>query len=428
MIPSLLQVGSLSTGNRTPTCPLLPRRPKSGTRIVPKVSEDRVQTANFSLPITLTPSLTAMKFQGLVAPLTSALPPRSLMVSARHVTLATIGATALMMGTTQAAHAGTFYNGWNYGIDAVGDGSGGSTYDIKGIAVKSTADTFFVSINSNLAITGNAYSGAADGNVGWGDLFLNFTGKSFLEANQNNQLIGIRFASTNDSNASQVGVYTNASAKSVTLDNAGYDTLNSYYAKGFERANTMGTDFATKSAALSYFSGEADGILTTTKTVATTTTVPKTRTETYRDSRGRTRTRQVTYYEEVTTYTDVTTNTDVSNILNVIDKGDYRGGITALTAQEAAAEGLNFNHFYGTSSNPTGTQTITFKFDRAMIDNVYGNFVASIFQECGNDGVAVKGHTKKVPEPSSLLGLTVLGGLLAVSRRLRRDSEADTVA
>ncbi|HEY9617193.1 MAG TPA: PEP-CTERM sorting domain-containing protein [Microcoleaceae cyanobacterium] len=153
----------------------------------------------------------------------------------------------------QDAHAFSLSNDWSYSNDAVGDGSGGSVFDIRGMAMRVVGDELQVALNSNMAITGTSYAGAADGNIGWGDLFFNFTGKSFNEAQ--GSLFGVRFAGTNDSPVA-VGVYANARATSVTSSNSGYSSLNQYYNAGFDRTNTMGSQgLATKTEVLNYFGG-----------------------------------------------------------------------------------------------------------------------------------------------------------------------------
>lgn len=168
--------------------------------------------------------------------------------------LATILGSAAVLFTVstanQAAHAFGISGGWLYGIDAVGDGSGGNAYDIRGVAMTTVGDDVLVAITGGMGITGTSYSGAADGNIGWGDLFFNFTGKSFTQAQ--GSLFGIRFAGTNDSNVA-TGVYSGVTATSVTGTNAGYSSLNHYYGHGFEKANTQGTAIATKEAAYNYY-------------------------------------------------------------------------------------------------------------------------------------------------------------------------------
>lgn len=164
-----------------------------------------------------------------------------------------IAATCMIAATATTATAGQFHNGWNYAIDAIGDGSGGAQYDIYGMATMQTSDTIWVALTGGTPLAGVNTRDARSGVIGWGDLFFNFTGDDFLTASQNNALFGVRFAETNDSGASELGVYSNVSAKSVTSINNGYNSLEHYYSRGYYRQNTMGTDIATRQEAYDYF-------------------------------------------------------------------------------------------------------------------------------------------------------------------------------
>jgi hypothetical protein len=269
------------------------------------------------------------------------------------------GATLLSLGIAQAAQAGTLHNGWNYAIDSFSDGSGGDVYDIEGLAFKATSDFIYISVTGGTPLAGERYGGAADGNIGWGDLLFNFTGNDIHTASTENSLWGIRFAATNDSGVDQVGVYSHVSAQAVAAQNAGYSSLNQYYNAGWNRTNTMG-DLATKQDAKDYFGAN-------------------------------------------------------QALLNVIDTGHFLGGIEFLTDQEAANQGLDFAHF-----NTTASQTHTFRFDRSFMPS--GHFLASVFLECANDGTVLEGELANVPEPSSVVGLTLLG--LMFGQKLRRKTAA----
>lgn len=255
-----------------------------------------------------------------------------------------IAATCMIAATATTATAGQFHNGWNYAIDAIGDGSGGAKYDIYGMATMETSDTIWVALTGGTPLAGVSERRAAGGNIGWGDLFFNFTGNDFRTASQNNALFGVRFAENNDSGASQLGVYRNVSAKSVTSINMGYNSLQHYYNSGYYRENTMGTDIATKQQAYDYFGQR-------------------------------------------------------TSINNVIASGNWVGGINMHSQQELLNAGLDFGHF-----NALGTHTFGFSFDKSLIGS--GDYLASLFLECGNDGVALAGS---VPEPSTLAGLALLG-------------------
>lgn len=276
-------------------------------------------------------------------------------------TLATILGSAAILSTvstyTQAAHAFQL-SGPVYGIDAVGDGSGGSVFDIRGIAMTTRGNDVIVALTGGMDINGTAYSGAADGNIGWGDLFFNFTGKNFNDAQ--GSLFGIRFASTNDSKVS-AGVYSGVRAVSVTGENSGYSSLNQYYNNGFEKTNTQGSALATKEAAYNYYGQNGP-------------------------------------------------------IQNVISTGNRIGDVSSVSLADLSAAGLNFG-------NNAGSQTFGFKFDRSLLPD--GNFLANVFMECGNDGVAIAGNSAAVPEPTTMAGIALAGaGLSAMRRRRSKASKA----
>ncbi|MEO0539545.1 MAG: XDD3 family exosortase-dependent surface protein [Cyanobacteria bacterium P01_A01_bin.105] len=269
------------------------------------------------------------------------------------------GVALLSLGLSQAAQAGTLHNGWNYSIDAFNDGSGGTDYEIQGLAIKQTADSVFVSVTGGSALTGSSYRHAADGNIGWTDLMFNFSGEDYSTAADSGSLFGIHFADNNDSDVGQVGVYQVDTAKTVYSDNAGYSSLQQYYNYGWDKENTMG-DIATKQEAYDYFG-------------ATTA------------------------------------------VRSSIASGTFLGGLSFLTAQEAADEGLDFSNF-----DTTSPETHTLKFDRSLLPS--GEFIASVFMECLNDGIGLHGTMEDVPEPSAMGGLAFLG--LLGAKRLRRKQAA----
>jgi len=277
-------------------------------------------------------------------------------------------ALGLMASNGQQANAGQLYNGWNYGIDSFTDGSGGEAYNIRGVAIKETSDSIFVALTGGTPLTGNTESGAADGNIGWGDFFFNFTGKDFKSASDSNSLFAVRFAGTNDSKAASTGVYQNVQGASVTAENEGYTNLKWYYDWGWGQGNTQGTDLPTASSVYNYYYGNTVG-----------------------------------------------SNPTNSNtpILNVINTGTKVGDITSLTASALASAGLDFSHF-----SAVGSQTIGFKLDRSLLPS--GSFMSNIFLECGNDGVALAGTLTAVPESGNTMGLVALGVLFAGSQLLKR--------
>lgn len=273
-----------------------------------------------------------------------------------------IAATCLISATGGAAQAGQLYNNWNYSIDAFNDGSGGEAYNIRGMATMETSDSIWVALTGGMPLNGVSNDSAADDNIGWGDLFFNFTGDNFQTANQNNALFGVRFAGTNDSGAPSMGVYSGVSAKGVALDNHGYKHLQQYYNSGYNKTNTMGTDIATRNQAYSYF--------------------------------GQT-----------------------TPVRNVISSGTRVGDIAMQDQSALTAAGLDFGNF-----GASGDYTFGFSFDKSLIAS--GDYMASLFLECANDGVALAGHaTESVPEPATAAGLAFLG-LTLVGGKLRRRRDA----
>lgn len=273
-----------------------------------------------------------------------------------------VSTMAVNLLSAQAAHAGQLYQGWNYSIDSMADASGGSRYEIQGLAIKETEEDIYVAISANLPLAGVSDLDATSLNVGWGDLFFDFGSTTFNDSNANSSLFAVNFATGTDSGAPEVGVYGGVSAKAVGQQNQGYSTLSSYYSAGFERENSWGSDLTTKESVYNYYAGNTTGANTL--------------------------------------------------INNVIDTGTRLGDIEFLDAQSAAAEGLDFTNF-----NAVGDEQIAFKFDRSLLPSEA--YIAHLLLECANDGIAISGDlAQDVPEPGALLGLAVFG-LLGARRRRR---------
>jgi hypothetical protein len=124
-------------------------------------------------------------------------------------------------------------NGWQYSADSFDDSNGDEgIYEIYGLATRETQNQVEIVIAGNLPLTGFAHDRPSaqvpDGNVGWGDLFINLTKDDILTASGKGALYAIRFAETNDSGVSALGVYGQVKAKSVSGVNNGYETWASY--------------------------------------------------------------------------------------------------------------------------------------------------------------------------------------------------------
>jgi hypothetical protein len=275
--------------------------------------------------------------------------------------LGTAAATvSLVGGMGQVAEAGTLYKGWNYAIDSFNDGyylgSVGGGYEFHGMAVQEDADNLYIAFNSNLQLDGWAYGGASDKHIGWGDLFLNFSGNDFLTAQANGDLFGIRFAENSDSNVG-LGVYSGVTAKSVAKENSGFKNLNQHI------------DLVNKAG-------------------GTSTLADLAQTDPY------------------------FTQTGQWTVLNSMNSGTKIGDVNLI--EDVSGLGLDFGNF-----GATGNQTFAISVDKSLLPE--GNFIASIFAECANDGMALVGNVASVPEPTATIGLAVFGmTFFASKRRLRR--------
>jgi hypothetical protein len=101
-----------------------------------------------------------------------------------------------------------------------------SLFEFYGMAIKSTADQVFVALNSNLPWRGDYTDGGGANHVGYGDLFLNFSGKNFEQAEADGDLFGVRFTSHNDTNENlSLGVYKNVTSEDLTGSNFGFSSI-----------------------------------------------------------------------------------------------------------------------------------------------------------------------------------------------------------
>lgn len=231
--------------------------------------------------------------------------------------------TGLLLGSNP-----TDANGWQYAFDSNKDGMNGNywvgaaagqvnPYDISGMAVKETADSVIIAINGNMKLTGEAEAGAAGGQIGYGDLFFNMSGKTFLNAMNSGDLYGIRFASANASGVQQLGVYSGVQAKTVTDIKEGYTQAYGGLAGGY---NSYESQVQRGSGTVGY------GDLTSG------------------------------YF----------TNNGQNNSfnLNEIASGKYLTGISFLSQGAITQELLNTGY---NSSQFQGTQTIAFQFSKSAI-------------------------------------------------------------
>lgn len=374
-------------------------------------------------------------------------------------------ATCVSMATAPAARAFTIGPNWTYTMDSFRDGNDGnvgvglkSNYEMYGLAVRAYDGIVSIAFNANLALTGQADS-AADGNIGWGDLFFNFTGKSFKDASAAGELLGIRFADTNDSGASEVGVYDNVKAKSVIKENSGFKSFNHYqdHVNNHAKDTTPGGNKGeigygglTPEEAKAYLTAE-----TKMKTVTKTIEVPVTKTVTKKvkelvretvlkpvkvKENGKWVTKQVPTEVQKWVTKTVTENVIVMekkkvteqvpetkindsdySIQNVIASGTKVGNISFLGGNDLSVLTEGFKALGG-----VGKYTMGFSFDQKLLRP--GNAILTLLEECTNDGMALKvqvpGLTppgEEVPEPMTIAGLAMGGaGLAGLKRRRQR--------
>lgn len=283
--------------------------------------------------------------------------------------IATATLCTLGMGL-QSASAGTVYNGWNYGIDSFKDGVTGSLggmFEMYGLGIKQDGDTIYVGLDSRLPITGQANNGVLNKSISWGDVFFNFTGSALAGA-QNN-LFAIRFAANNDSGVQSLGLYQNVVGKNVGLQNQGFSSYaqQADYVKARKGLPSVGE--LTEAEARVYFNNAPLGVINKAQKVTES------------------------IYEALD-----------SVALSALGF-DLNGALGGAKPPESAANGAK-------------RQTFGFKFTRT--EGMVGDFVAHVFAECLNDGVAVKGtlapKQESTPEPVSLLGLAAVGAAVAARR------------
>ncbi len=288
----------------------------------------------------------------------------------KWLSCAAISLAALpMFGNT--AQAAQFHLGWNYAIDSPNDSlglrpdntrqAGETIYEIGGIAFKDdvATDSIWFAISANLPLYGENTASqlcpagdtrcypVTDSNIGWGDLFLDFSGSSNLKiASDNRQLFGIRFAPRNDSKVPFLGVYSDVQITSVVGENAGYPTL--------ANNNNMLSNLTNGQRTASM------GDLA------------------WNDP----------YFAPFTT--PVLFDNTAAHMPNVIAAGTKIGEASLLGRSDLVKAGLAPDFFQANTSEIFG-----FRIPKALLP--VGDFIATLLTECINDGVAL---TSKLLPPA----------------------------
>ncbi|MBE9143859.1 PEP-CTERM sorting domain-containing protein [Planktothrix mougeotii LEGE 06226] len=244
--------------------------------------------------------------------------------------------------------------------DAIDDyGVGGGHSEIYGMGYTVTDTDVIFAVNSNFALQGMNSHWAQDGHVAWGDLLLNFSGQNHDTASNNGLLYGIKFS---PNNPSAMGLYSNVTAKTVAYENG--LLLQDRSLRGYNNYVTSkggNPSMGDLSSYDPYFSQD-------------------------------------------------------HHVQNAINSGTKIGDIEMVS--DLGSLGLDFGHFGG-----VGSQTFGFKLSRELLP--YGEFLAFLAEECDNDMSTIIGSIAAkpeppvdVPEPSTAMGITLLG-LLLMSRYLR---------
>jgi PEP-CTERM motif len=290
---------------------------------------------------------------------------RNLSTLPKVLTSAALLALSVTMAGPQQAQAGTLdlSSGWNYSTGLKSNGSGGNAYALTGLAIKQDAQNVYIAINGGTDPTTGTYnSGSANNNINYGDLFFNFTGNNFATANAASSLFGVHFAAAPGTAGAilQMGLYSNVQAKSVTSTHSGYSSLQHYFNNGYGSVQTQGTDLNTKEETKAYYGNNGTG-----------------------------------------------------PIYNVIDTGTKVANISPLTAAVLGTNlGLDFGKY-----NANSAYTFGFQVSKSALPT--GDFMANLFYECGNSGIAVEGNIAPVPEPATMLGLA-LGGIGLVTGKMKQ--------
>ncbi|MGB2925137.1 MAG: PTPA-CTERM sorting domain-containing protein [Limnothrix sp.] len=147
------------------------------------------------------------------------------------VFVSSIISTSIFLLSAKAVTASVLHKDWIYTLDAYNDASpfdssGNSEYEIFGSAYQVANEKITIAINANFSFDGIANNLASGGKVDFGDILLNFTGEN-LEA-ANGELFGIHFIENNDSGITELGVYSQVTAREVATINNGFENLEHY--------------------------------------------------------------------------------------------------------------------------------------------------------------------------------------------------------
>lgn len=265
--------------------------------------------------------------------------------------------------------ASMFHSGWNYAIDSFNDGiqdnriGPTSAFEFYGVAYRQVGERVEFAFNSNLNWDQAFPSiGARNNNIAYGDFFLNFQGNNFDGANATSSLYAVHFDADNDT---QLAGVTPRLGLYRNVQAEGLTTVNN----GFTTLNSYE--------------------------------------QTIRQLGG------------APNYGDLPASTDYLTLnagaYTHLKAGDFVSPIAIQTT--FTGTGLDFGHF-----GAAGAHTFGFSLDSRTLP--IGPFIANLFAECSNDGIAIAGRIVEPKEADEPIGLWALG-LAAIVLGGRRRPKID---
>ncbi len=288
-----------------------------------------------------------------------------------------IAATSVALVPATAAQAFTTDGSWNYVRDSYNDSTfipDGESFNLSNVEV---GGTLFELYGLAIKQDGDTISVAFNTNLGLGGHTTKYADDGNISwgdliFNFGGTKYGVRFTDTNDSKVGALGLYENVTTADVTHQNAGWPTIADYEKKvtAYPQDAPIYGDLGAGTTELGS---------RTTKGVMPVVIGSGTKVE-----------------------------NDNFQILNAASLGD-----------------LDFVTGLGTAAGDLGSQTIAFSFTRSAA--MVGDFTATLFAECFNDGVALKGEfapSHEVPEASNLATLALIAGAGTIAARKRRQKYA----
>lgn len=220
---------------------------------------------------------------------------------------------------------------WMYAKDSLKDATGYPALEIHGLAMKQEGNTIVVAINAGMPPSG---WDVPDNLAGRGKVLDGNIGPTDLVFDFDGKKYAVHFSPNNDSGVTEPGLYTQPELVDVTKINFGHPRLDTYLTIMGDEASMGHLELPT-----SYF--EMKGYRHLPMSIGTATKV------------------------EGDNYQD-------------------------LTQAQLEAMGLNFAAGLGVPANKLGPYTYGFSFNKPadMVDR----FVAYLFTECSNDGIAIVGE------------------------------------